>query len=440
MRSKHDLLMNSFTGMQRNRRVFSRVLTGGALLILAACSTVPTGKQSAIVPPNAPSTVPGAQVPTLPPTGQDGKSPSVSRESFPMLRPADWERMPSWEKDRLAEAWPAWIQSCRALAEKPLWKQVCALAAAVDGTNEESVRDYFMGNFTPYEVVDPKSGREGLVTGYYEPVIRGDRVKSARAAYPIYGLPTDLISVDLSTLYPELKFMRLRGRVVGNKLKPYYTREEIEKDGSGFRSIPIAWAEDPVDLFFLQIQGSGRVEFPGGEHLRIGYADQNGHPFRSVAKMLIAQGELKPSKASMQAIRQWGRDNPEKIAGLLNRNPSYVFFKELPDGLSGPLGALGVPLSGGRSVAVDPRHIPLGAPLFLATSWPLSDKPLNRLMLAQDTGGAIRGAVRADFFWGCGDAAGELAGRMKQKGRAWVLMPIEYGFGMNGPVKVSQQR
>ncbi|MEA5113659.1 MAG: MltA domain-containing protein [Geobacteraceae bacterium] len=436
MKLNHYSGKKGFAGLHRNVHIFFIMMMGVALLTLAACSTVSVRNQAAMSLPKIPSTGTGIQV--SPPTGRDGEIPAVGQESFPMLKPADWERMPAWRKDRLVEAWPAWIQSCRALGEKPLWKNVCARAANVDGKSEEAIRDYFQSNFSPYEVIDPKSGGEGLVTGYYEPIIRGDRNKTARARYPIYSLPPDLVSVELSSLYPELRFMRLRGRLVGNKLKPYYTREEIGNSASGFSGAPIAWAEDPVDLFFLQIQGSGQVEFPDGERFRIGYADQNGHPFRSVAKMLIELGELKQNGASMQAVRKWGRDNPSKIDDLLNRNPSYVFFREVPDGLSGPLGALGVPLTGGRSIAVDPRHIPLGAPLFLATFWPLSDKPLNRLMLAQDTGGAIRGAVRADFYWGCGVAAGELAGRMKQKGRAWVLMPCEYGMEKKGNEMLSQ--
>ncbi len=224
--------------------------------------------------------------------------------------------------------------------------------------------------------------------------------------------------------------MRLRGKLQGNKVVPYFTRTEIEN--GTFRGKPIAWAEDAVELFFLQIQGSGRIELPDGSHLRVGYADQNGHPYKSIGKILVDRGELKLEQASMQGIKAWGAANPDKLPELLNSNPSYVFFRELPNGLSGPLGALGVPLTAGRSIAVDPKYIPLGAPVFLSTTYPNSGQPLNRLMLAQDTGGAIRGAVRADFFWGFGNEAGELAGRMKQKGRLWVLLPKDYPVLPNG--------
>ena len=190
--------------------------------------------------------------------------------------------------------------------------------------------------------------------------------------------------------------------------------------------------DDAVDLFFLQIQGSGRVRLPTGELVRVAYADQNGQPYKSIGRYLVEQGELKLEQASMQGIKAWGAANPEKLEALLNRNPSYVFFRETQgadagkDGTSGPAGALGVALTPERSIAVDPRHIPLGAPVFIATTWPDSMLPLTRLVLAQDTGGAIRGAVRADYFWGFGEAAGAQAGRMRQSAKMWVLLPRNF--------------
>jgi membrane-bound lytic murein transglycosylase A len=181
-----------------------------------------------------------------------------------------------------------------------------------------------------------------------------------------------------------------------------------------------------VDLFFLQIQGSGRVRLPSGELVRVGYADQNGQPYKSIGRYLVEHGELKLEQASMQGIKAWGEANPAKLDALLDQNPSYVFFRELPQSGGGPVGALGVALTPERSIAVDPRYIPLGAPVFLATTWPGSAQPLQRMVLAQDSGGAIRGAVRADFFWGFGDAAGAQAGRMRQSARMWVLLPRDY--------------
>ena len=241
--------------------------------------------------------------------------------------------------------------------------------------------------------------------------------------------------------------MRLRGRLEGRRVVPYYSREEIERGVAPVAGKEIAWVDDAIEAFFLQIQGSGRIQLENGELLRIGYADQNGHPYQSVGRYLIERGELKLNEASMDGIKAWARANPSRVDEMLNANPSYVFFRELParvsqrdvaadspgsmtDGpgatTSGPVGALGVPLTPRRSIAVDPRHIPLGAPVFLSTTWPNSEAPLARLMLAQDTGGAIRGPARADFFWGFGAEAGTWAGKMRQQGKMWVLLPRGY--------------
>jgi membrane-bound lytic murein transglycosylase A len=262
-----------------------------------------------------------------------------------------------------------------------------------------------------------------LVTGYYEPLIQGSLSRSGRYAWPIHGVPKDMLTIELGDVYPELKSLRLRGRVVGNKVLPYWSRAELEQMQDRLPAPTLMWAADPIELFFLQVQGSGRVQLPDGRLVRIGYADQNGHPYQSIGRWLVAQGELSLDQASMQGIRQWAENNPQRLHELLNANPSYVFFRQLPSSDGGPVGALGVPLSAGRSIAVDPRFVPLGAPVFLATSEPQSDRPLNRLVLAQDTGGAIKGAVRADFFWGFGHDAGQLAGRMKQPGRMWLMLP-----------------
>ncbi|MEO8718172.1 MAG: MltA domain-containing protein, partial [Burkholderiales bacterium] len=183
-----------------------------------------------------------------------------------------------------------------------------------------------------------------------------------------------------------------------------------------------AWVADPVELFFLQIQGSGQIQLESGERIRVGFAEQNGHPYRSLGRYLVDNGALTLEQASMQGIKAWAAANPQRLQDALNQNASYVFFRELP-ALEGPIGALGVPLEAGYSIAVDPKFVPLGAPVFLATTYPLSPQPLERLVMAQDTGGAIRGAVRADFFWGSGTEAGALAGRMRQPGRMWVLWP-----------------
>jgi membrane-bound lytic murein transglycosylase A len=381
-------------------------------LLLSACAVQPPAPQPGPTP-----TPPPALIPT---------PPGV----YPTLKPVDWSAVDFWQDDAASDAWSALLQSCSTLVKRTAWQAICTEAMAMTAPDDAGVRAFFERAFQPYQATQEDGSPEGLVTGYYEPLLKGDRVHTERARFPLYAVPDDLVTVDLASVYPELKNLRLRGRLVGSKLVPYSTRKEIDAatngEGNSFQGRAIAWAEDPVELFFLQIQGSGRIELPDGTLMRVGYADQNGHPYQSIGKLLVERGELKLEQASMQGIKNWGAQHPDKLPELLAANPSFVFFRELPDGLSGPLGALGVPLTGGRSIAVDPKYIPLGAPVFLATTQPNSALPMNRLVMAQDTGGAIRGGVRADFFWGFGDEAGELAGRMKQRGRMWVLLPKGY--------------
>ncbi len=346
---------------------------------------------------------------------------------MPWFRAAAWEQLPGWRDDDLTLVWPAFLQSCKGLKGNPAWTGVCQTAGQLSALPDgPSIRSFFEQQFQPWQINQAEGGVEGLVTGYYEPLLRGSRYSSPKYRFPIYAAPEDLLVVDLSAVYPELKNLRLRGRLQGNKVVPYFSRADIEAGSAPVRGKELAWVDDPVDLFFLQIQGSGRVKLENGEVVRVGYADQNGHPYRSIGKWLVEKGELTLDKASMQGIKDWGRKNPDRLPELLNANPSYVFFRELPNHLSGPLGALGVPLTAERSIAIDPRGMPLGAPVWLATTRPNSNEVMNRLMVAQDTGGAIRGNVRADFFWGFGDEAGRQAGAMKQKGRMWALLPRDF--------------
>ncbi|MDO8347354.1 MAG: MltA domain-containing protein [Rugosibacter sp.] len=348
------------------------------------------------------------------------------------LQPAVWSDLPGWRENDPAPAWEGFLASCRSLEKKidaqgaALWQPACVAARRIEDKRPESLRGWFEANFRPWALVNPDGSHEGLVTGYYEPVLQGSRKKTARAPYPVFGPPADLIVVDLAELYPELKSMRLRGRLEGRRLIPYYSRADWSKEESKRLHEAILWVSDPLDFFFMQIQGSGQVELDDGSRVRLGYADQNGHPYRSIGRWLIEKGELESGQASMQGIRRWAENHPERLAELLNANPSLVFFRELPVEGSGPPGALGVPLTPRRSLAVDPRHVPLGAPVWLATTWPSSEQALTQLMLAQDTGGAIRGVVRADFYWGSGPEAGALAGKMRQSGRMWVVLPKEY--------------
>ena len=338
--------------------------------------------------------------------------------------------MPGWKEENHALAWKALLASCSPMKDRPDWRTPCAAAAQLVNPDAATVRRYFETYFTPYQLTNPDGTDTGLVTGYYEPLLHGSRKPSRRYRYPVYAVPDDLLIVDLGDVYPQLKGMRLRGRIEGRRIVPYYDRAQIDNGAPALRGKEIAWVEDPIDLFFLQIQGSGRIRLDDGQMVRVGYADQNGYPYRSIGRWLVERGELPIEKASMQGIKDWARTHPEKLKDLLNYNASYVFFRELPGDLPGPLGAQGVPLTAGRSVAIDARYVPLGAPVYLATTRPNSTVPLNRLMMAQDTGGAIRGPVRADFFWGYGDEAGREAGRMKQELRMWLLLPN----GMSPPI------
>ena len=377
-------------------------------------------------PPLTPPVEPPPPSPPIPP-GPPPEPAKPAASVMPWFKAATWDQLPGWKEDDLTLAWPALLQSCKGLKNNPAWTGVCQAAAGLPALPEgPAIRAFFEQQFLPWQIGQAEGGVEGLVTGYYEPLLRGSRYPTAKYRFPIHAPPEDLLVVDLSTVYPELKNLRLRGRLQGNKVVPYFTRADIEAGSAPVRGKELVWVDDPVDLFFLQIQGSGRVKLENGEVVRVGYADQNGHPYRSIGKWLVEKGELTLDKASMQGIKDWGRRNPERLPELLNANPSYVFFRELPNHLSGPLGALGVPLTAERSIAIDPRGMPLGAPVWLATTRPNSSEPLNRLMLAQDTGGAIRGNVRADFFWGFGEEAGRQAGAMKQKGRMWALLPRDF--------------
>lgn len=405
--------------------------------LLAACAspTLPVSPPAQPTTPVAQCPPPvAAPAPVCPPCPVCGASSSPLVQTVPPAalppRLAQWDEIDGWAEDQLSAAWPALLKSCERLARQPQWTTTCNTAATLGRQpGEQAVREFFRAHFSPWQLFAGSREARGLVTGYYEPLIAGSRTADAEYRWPIHGTPPDLINVELAGLHPELKGLRLRGRLVGNKLLPYSSRAELSSAGEDFPAPVLLWAKDPIDLFFLQVQGSGRVELPDGSRVRIGYAEHNGHPYQSIGRWLVDQQQLTLDQASMEGIKQWARSNPTRLQELLNVNPAYVFFRELPSGNQrdgeeeGPIGALGVPLSSGRSIAVDPQHVPLGAPVFLSTTEPLSERPLRRLVLAQDTGGAIKGALRADFFWGFGDQAGRQAGRMRQQGQMWLLLP-----------------
>ena len=343
---------------------------------------------------------PPPRVENPPGTPGAGPSPSVS-PGYALkgrLEATSWNDVGGWGQDDVRAAWPALQASCQALKKRAGWDRVCALGMMVDAGDLNAMRAYFEANFVPYRVVNGDGTDNGLITGYYEPILHGSRRRSGQYQVPIYRKPAQWANRPLPA----------RGELLQNP---------------AMRGNELVWVDDPVEAAFLQIQGSGRIRLTDGTVMRVGFGGTNDQPFRSFGKWLLERGEITPVQATMQGIKAWAKANPGRVEEMLNVNPRFVFFRELPPTNDGPVGALGVPLTAERSIAVDPATIPLGVPVFLSTTRPLSTEPIQRLMFAQDTGSAIKGGVRADFFWGAGDAAGETAGRMKQGGRMWVLMP-----------------
>ena len=381
-------------------------------LVLSACTTPQRpAKPEQPVPPVTP-VVPPVQPPVTP-------TPPAKAEFVP----ARFADLPGWERDDLRAAWPAFMLSCSRLGASGDWKEPCAIAKSVDASSEAAIRLFFESFFEPQQVVAPDGSTSGLITGYYEPLLRGARKKGGVYQTPLYKVPDDMVIVDLGSVYPELKDKRVRGRLKGKRVLPYPAREEIAR--TGLPGQELLWVDDAVEAFFLEVQGSGRVQLADGDTVRVAYADQNGRPYQSIGKWLVQNGELTTEQATAQGIKAWIAGHPTRQQELFNANPSFVFFREekLPDPKVGPKGTLSVPLTPQRSVAIDRSQLPLGAPIFVNTTLPDGDMPLQRLVMAQDTGGAIRGAIRLDFFFGFGAEAADFAGRMKQQGNIWVLLP-----------------
>lgn len=420
------------------RKIAHHTLLVLLTLLMMACANKSIKPVAVPAPPQAKCDCPALGAPVQVPASSkpveataDQQKQLAKLPDYGLLQMADWNDIDGLQVDNLSLAWPAWMQSCSTLINKPVWKSACTAAQKLNNETAskpqtQAVLNYFQEYFSVYKTSNVDGSEQGLITGYYQPLLKGSRTKSAKYPNPLYATPDDLITVELDSLFPELKYKRVRGRLVGNKLVPYYNRAEIETETSPVKGREFVYIDDIIDVFFLQIQGSGLVQLDTGEQMHVGYADQNGHTYNSIGRLLIERGELTLAQASMQGIKNWARNNLDKLRELLNQNPSYVFFRELPAGLPGPLGALGVPILAERSVAVDSKFVPLGAPVFLSTTEPNTSKPLKRLMMAQDTGGAIKGGVRADFFWGAGASAGAKAGAMKQTGKIWVFLPKEF--------------
>ena len=360
--------------------------------------------------------------------------------------------LPSWDKQSFSGSLKAFVQGCERLQAHPAWTEICSIAKRTP-LYEKYARAFFENNFTPWTIAQ-NGNLAGKVTGYYEPAINGSLSYSSAYRFPIYEIPQDFIvvpytggaksgslkiniigankgevakngaySANLADFPVNERTRSLKGRTVGNRFVPYYTRAQINAGALNNQAKIIAYAADPVELFFMHVQGSGRLRLPDGSMLPLAYADKNDHPYVSIGRYMANKGYLPLAQANAEGIKNWLAAHPDKLAEVLGQNPGYVFFKRGESGVSGPTGALGVPLSPGFSAAVDKHIIELGSPIFVATTDPRNRRALNRLMMAHDTGSAIVGAVRVDVFWGYGDTAGNHAGKMNEVGYLWNLLP-----------------
>lgn len=359
------------------------------------------------------------------------------------LTAVSFDDLDEWQADRQGQVLAVFLRSCPPLlrrdpardvgsgsAARPaaLWQEVCRQAAALGPQPDDGrARAFFEQHFQPFRVESAQTGETGVFTGYYEPQLQGSRTAQGAYTTPLYRRPPDLVTADLGQFHDDLDGRRVTGRIEDGTLVPYPDRAAIDEGALAGRGLEIVYVDDAIAAFFLHIQGSGQVVLDTGEVIRVGYAGQNGRTYRAIGRDLIAMGEVPAEGMSMQAIRAWLEANPDRAAELMARNPSYIFFTERPElaQADGPLGAQSISLTPERSIAVDPRFIPLGAPVWLDTSPPGPDypEPLHRLMVAQDTGGAIRGAVRGDVFWGAGARAEAIAGHMRAEGGYVVLLP-----------------
>jgi peptidoglycan lytic transglycosylase A len=357
-----------------------------------------------------------------------------------VLEPASFAELSGWREDAVEEAVPALLRSCEritalpdgaAIGDQPFagtagdWREICAEASRLASGDRAAARRFFETRFRPYAARNHRNPF-GLFTGYYEPLLNGSRKREGKYTVPIYTRPPELVMVDLGRFREELKGRRIAGQVVDGDLVPFPDRRQIEAGALADRKLEIVWVDDPIDAFFLHVQGSGRIRLAEGGEMRLGYAAQNGHPYTAIGRELIDRGVLRSEEVSMQSIRAWLAAHPREAREVMERNASYVFFQELAG--EGPLGAEGVPLTPVRSLAVDLKYLPLGVPVWLVCGAPSPregepDRRLERLMMAQDTGGAIQGPVRGDVFWGFGGEAEAVAGRMKHRGRMWLLLP-----------------
>lgn len=413
------------------RRLSSGWAALAASLLLAGCvSPAPrpprSGEQAAPTPTTAPA-----------PTVAPSPTPTPTPAPRLVLAESDWNELPGWNEDAVGAALPALQRTCEvwrhrhptaAVGEQGAagtvadWLPLCDRLASA--TSDDAARAVFEELLRPVAVSN-RGDREGLFTGYYEPTLRGSRTEGGEFTVPLYLRPPELVSVELGRFRPDLRGKRIAGKVEDGNLVPYYDRKAIDEGALSGRNLELVWVDDPVDAFFLEIQGSGRVVLPDGQQIRVGYAGQNGYVYSAIGRELIKRGALTKEQMSMATIRDWLEANPEEAREVMRTNASYVFFRELNE--EGPIGSLGVVLTPERSLAVDPLFVPLGVPVWLDTTIPAGApggaRPLQRLLVAQDTGGAINGPVRGDVFWGPGEDAEKTAGSMRQPGHLWMLLP-----------------
>ncbi len=341
---------------------------------------------------------------------------SLSIQSLAALKPTTFNQLPNWPDGQQQLAIPALKASCK-VNSSTVWRRACHAASKLpEHLTSTQARAFLSRYFQPYQVND-NGHTHGLFTGYYEPTIPGSRQKTARYTVPIYGKPLNLVRTKNG--------MRLK--VKGNYIQPP-TRAEISAGPLLAKTPVLAWIHSKIDRFFLQIQGSGSITLKNGQRLLLGYAAQSGHPYYPIGAYLVKKGYLSRKNVSMQSIHQWLIAHPQQAQQVMNLNPSFVFFRQIH--ADNPIGAQGVPLTPGRSLAVDRKKIRLGTPVWLSTylPQPTADRithgeKLERLMIAQDTGGAIRGLIRGDVFWGSGKRAKYLAGHMQSQGQIWLLRP-----------------
>jgi len=346
------------------------------------------------------------------------------------LTPSSFDDLDGWDKDKPSEALAALRVSCHVIGDKAAdallgiagkaeaWQAACGAAEQVPAGDDAAARAYFETWFRPYEAAG-NDGSDGLFTGYYAPELNGTLQRAGNFQTPLYQRPADMISVDLGAFKSDLKGQHIVGKVSGTQLTPYDARAEITQGSLAGRAEPLVWIDDPVGAFFLQVQGSGRVKLPDGSIMPVGYDGANGRAYVAIGRVMAERGDIE-KPVTMPAIRAWLKAHPERAAEVMNADTSYVFFRRLPN--NDIIGAEGVALTPERSMAVDPAFVPLGVPLWIETTDGQGEK-LRRLMIAQDTGGAIKGPVRGDFFWGAGDAAGTQAGAMQSRGRYYLLLP-----------------